>query len=167
MMSLSRARLSLVAALTVFAVSGPVNAQQPSPAAIATAKQLVELKGATRMFDILIPGIVESAKNSFLPTHPQLAKDLNEVADRLRAEFAPRRADIANEFATVYAQHFTEQEMKDVIAFFKTPIGQKFVAQEPAVMDQALSRTQTWSNDLSELVVKRFRAEMKKKGHDL
>lgn len=164
----------LAAAVALLALAGPAgaqqpsaSAQQPSASAIATAKELLELKGALKMADVLVPGIVESAKNSLLPTHPQLAKPLNEVADLLRREFAPRTAEVATEFAKVYAAQFTEQEMKEVIAFFKTPTGRKFVAQEPAVLDQALTRTQNWSNAVSDEVFTRFRAEMKKRGYEL
>lgn len=157
----------LVAALVCVALSFPAAAQQPTPSAMATARELIEIKGATNMFDALIPGIVESVKNTFLPTHPQLAKELADVAAQLRNEFSSRRAEISNEFAGLYAQRFTEQEMKEAIAFYKTPTGKKFVAQEPTVVDQALSGIQARANKMSEEVMVRFRAEMKKKGHDL
>jgi hypothetical protein len=77
-------RHSAAAALLCLVSTGAM-AQQPSPSAIATAKELIELKGAVVMLDALIPGIVETAKNTFLPTHPQLSKELNEVAALLRS----------------------------------------------------------------------------------
>ena len=89
-------RLALVAALAFACVAfaGPVRAQAPTPGAIAAAKELVALKGAAAMFDPLIPGVVESAKNTFVPTHPQLVTQLNEVAAMLRKEYEPKRAEI-------------------------------------------------------------------------
>jgi uncharacterized protein len=119
------------------------------------------------MFDPLIPGVIESAKNAFLPTNPGLFRELNEVAALLRTQFASRRNEIIDEIARLYAQRFTEAEMKEVIAFYKSPVGKKFVNDEPAVIDQGLARTQAWTNKLSDDVLTRFRAEMKKKGHDL
>lgn len=153
----------------VFAFSAlPAHAQQkPSPSAVATARELVEIKGAVNMLNTLVPGIVESAKNNILPTHPQLSKELNDVAVQLRKEFEPRRQDLINDFATLYAQTFTEQEMKEAIAFYKSAAGKKFVTEEPVVVDQALSRIQGMADKISMEVISRFRAEMKKKGHDL
>jgi hypothetical protein len=145
----------------------PSHAQQPTPSAMATARELIEIKGAALMFDALIPGIVETAKNAFLPSHPQLSKELNDVAAQLRTEFAPRRAEIVNDFALLYAQNFSEQEMKEAIAFYKTTTGKKFLAQEPVVVDQALSRIKNLADKVSVEVLNRLRAEMKKKGHDL
>lgn len=167
MMATRTARHGLAAALALLAFLMPAPAQQPSPSALATAKELLELKGAWTMFDPLVPGVIEAVKNSFLPTHPSLAKQLNEVAAQLRTELAARRNEVMNEIAMLYAQRFSEAEMKGVIAFYKTPIGKKFLLEEPAVVDQSLAYAQAWSNKLSEEVIARFRTEMKKKGFDL
>jgi len=159
-------RLALVAALAFacFAFAGPARAQAPTPAAIAAAKELVALKGAAVMFDPLIPGVVESAKNTFVPTHPQLVTQLNEVAAMLRKEYDPKRAEILDEVAKAYAAHFSEQELKDIVAFFKSPVGKKMLAQEPTAIDQSLKAAQSWANNFSDVVLERFRVEMKKKG---
>lgn len=162
-------RLALAAALAVACLlpGGLARAQAPTPGAIAAAKELVVIRGGMAMFDPLIPGVIESAKNQFLPTNPQLAQPLNEVAAELRKEYEPRRAEILDELAKIYAQHFTEQELKDLVTFYKTPLGKKLISQEPVAIDQSLKATQAWAAGFSDEVLERFRAEMKKKGHNL
>ena len=156
-----------VLAFACLAFGASAHAQQPTPGALAAAKELLQIKGSTAMFDPLVPGIVETVKNNYLQTNTSLVKDLNEVAVQLRTEFAPRRAEIVDEVAVLYARRFSEQELKDVLAFYKTPVGKKFVTEEPLVIDESLQRAQAWSQKLSEEVLSRFRAEMKKRGHDL
>jgi hypothetical protein len=85
----------------------------------------------------------------------------------LRSKFAPRRQEMVNDFATLYARRFSESEMKEAIAFYRSPVGKKFAAEEPAVVDQGLEHIQSISSRLSQEVFNRMRAEMKKKGHDL
>jgi hypothetical protein len=162
-------RPALTAALLVgfLAFAGGAGAQTPTPAAVAAAKELVSLKGGVAMFDPLVPGVIESAKNSLVPTNPQLTKELNEVSLQLRKEFDPKRAEVLNEVAKIYAQHFTEQELKDLVAFYKTPLGKKMIAEEPIALDQSLKAAQAWATKFSDEVLTRFRAEMKKKGHNL
>ena len=168
-MFLTRLALHVLTMLALgwLACATPVAAQQPTPSAIATAKELLTVKGATSMFDPLIPGMIESTKNAILPSNPSLFKDLNEVATKLRTEFTPKRNEIIDEIARLYAQRFTEAEMKDVIAFYKSPVGKKFVTEEPSLIDQGLSRAEAWSQRMSQDVMNRFRAELKKKGHDM
>jgi len=110
---------------------------------------------------------VEQTKGALLQTNPQLAKDLADVSNQLNKEFAPRRADIIDAAAKAYASRFSEKELKDAVAFYKTAEGQKMLAQEPLVLDETFAFVQQWQGRIGEDVMNRFRAEMKKKGHNL
>ena len=155
--------LGLALALSV----GTAAAQQPSAAAILTAKEVITVKGAVALYQPLIPGVIEQAKSIFLQTNPMLGKDLNEVAAKLRAEYAPRSAEIVDDVAKLYATRFTEQELKDALAFYKSPLGRKLLTEEPSILDQSMRNAQTWANRLSEEVIGKMRAEMKKRGHEI
>jgi hypothetical protein len=126
---------------------------------------VIELKGATSMFDSVIVGVIEFHKNNLLQINPNLQKDLEEVAGRLRTEYAPRRVEVQTEIARAYASKFTEQELKDALAFYKTPLGKKLVAEEPNAVDEATKRVDEWANKYAEEVIVKYRAEMRKKGH--
>ena len=165
--SIHRLVLAAAVAFACFAVTGAARAQQPTPATVALAKELVVLKGGAAMFDPLIPGVIERAKQTFVPTNPQLIGPLNQVAAQLNKEFAAKRAEVLNEVSRVYAQHFTEAELKQILAFYKSPVGRKMLVEEPKAIDQSLKAAQDWANKFSEVVLERFRAEMKKKGYDL
>lgn len=147
--------------------SSPVRAQEPSAASVTLAKELIVLKGGNVMLDPIVPGVIESAKNVFLQTNPMLGKDLNDVAANLRKEFDPKRDELVTLMARAYAQRFSEAELKDLLTFYKSPIGKKVITDEPQIIDQSVSRAQTWANAFSEQMMTRIRADMKKKGHDL
>jgi len=160
-------RAALVAGLLFVSFAGPVRAQQPSANAIALAKEVISLKGGFSMFDPLIPGVVESVRRALLQQNFMLQKDINEVAAQLRKDFEARRPELLNIVARVYAQRFSEQELKEIAAFYKTPLGKKLITQEPLVAEESLQSAQTWADNLSREVAEKMRAEMKKKGHDL
>ena len=164
---LDRLLLAAVLAAACLACAGVARAQAPTAGAIAAAKDLVVAKGGTAMFEPLIPGVIESAKNSFVPTNPQLVPQLNQVAAELRKEYDPRKAEILDEVATIYAAHFTEQELKDLLAFYRTALGRKLLAQEPLALDESLRAAQAWAVRFSDEVIDRFKVEMKKKGYNL
>jgi hypothetical protein len=146
---------------------GAADAQQPSANAVAAAKELISVKGAAAIYDPVVPGVVEQARRVLLQANPTLGKDLNEVALKLRAEYAPRGAEILNEVAKLYAARFTEQELKDALAFYKSPLGRKLLAEEPTVLDQSMKSAQSWADRLSQEVITRIRVEMKKRGHEI
>jgi hypothetical protein len=144
-----------------------VHAQQPSASSIQVAKQLVAVTGATSVFNPLIAGVVEQAKILFLQQNPALAKDLNEVAAKIRTDLQPRFSEINDEVAKLYASNFTEQELKDILIFYQSPAGKKLLTAQTQVIDSSMNFAQTWANTLSDEVIAKMRDEMKKRGHPL
>jgi hypothetical protein len=148
-------------------VGGADAQQQPSATAIATAKEVITVKGATALWEPLVPGVIEQAKSVFIQANPTLIKELNEVAVKLRAEYAPRSAEVVNDVAKLYASRFTEQELKDTLAFYKSPLGKKLLAEEPSILDQSMRNAQGWADRLSQEVMGKIRTEMKRRGHEI
>src|SRR5712692_9533387 len=104
-------RTLLAAAAFGIALVGAASAQQkPSPAALALAKELMEVKGALKLFDPVISGVIESHRRLLAQTNPNMTRDIDAVAAQLRNEFAPRRTELQGLLVGAYAQYFTEQE---------------------------------------------------------
>jgi len=159
------ARLALVG--TALISASPVLAASPTPAALAAAGEIVKLTGATTLFAPLIPGVIEQSKLLFLQQNPGLGGDLNEITTKMRADLAPRMAELTGEVAKIYAAHFTEPELKELLVFYNSPIGKKMVAEQSVVVNASLKFAQDWANKLSEEVTGKMRQELKKKGHAL
>lgn len=164
--------LAALVALALIGAAKPVLAQtvpatQPSPTAILLAKQILELKGVNKLFDPLVRGVVEKVKNQFMQTNFMWAKDLNEVAAQLEKEYAPRVSELVDASARIYASHFTEAELKQILAFYQTPLGRKVIVEEPKALDESMANAGNWGDNLSEEIIARMRDEMKKRGHDL
>jgi hypothetical protein len=159
-------RTSRLAAVAVALVAfGPAaHSQQPSAAAMSTAKEIVTVTGATTLFNPLIAGVVEQAKLLFLQQNPGLSKDLNEIAIKMRNDLAPRFDELVNDVARNYAIHFTEQELKDVLAFYKSPAGKKLISEQSKVVEASMKFAQDWANKLSDQVIAQMREELKKRG---
>lgn len=161
----------MLAAFLVLAVMGatkPVLAQTtPSPNAILIAKQIIEIKGVNKLFDPLIRGVVEKVKNQYMQTNFMWAKDLNAVAEQLIKQYQPRTAELVDETARIYASHFTEAELKQILAFYQTPTGRKVVTEEPRALDQSMANAGVFGDKLSEEIINKFRDEMRKRGRDL
>ena len=162
----STSRAAAVAVVLV-AFGSAAHSQQPSAAAMATARQLIAATGATTVFNPLIAGVVEQAKLLYLQQNPALAKDLNEIADKMRTDLAPRFAELSEEMARLYATHFTDQELKAILVFYQSQAGKKLLDQQPTVVDDSMKFAQEWANKLSDQVIGTMREELKKRGHAL
>jgi hypothetical protein len=141
--------------------------QEPSANSIALASEILDIKGSMAIFTPLIPGVVEQSKNTLLQMNPNLFKDLNEVAADLRKEYQPRLQQLRQDVVKLYAARFTEQELKDTLAFYKSPLGKKLFIEEPVFVERTMSTAQDWAVKLNEETLQRMRVELRKRGHAL
>lgn len=167
MKTFARLSAALCAVLGLLAVAQPASAQQPTAAAIDSAKKILTIKNAEAMYRPVLVGVVEQAKVTLTQANLNLQQPLQEVATQLVKEFSNRGDEVANELARRYAVAFTEQELKDLVAFYSSPLGRKTVEKEPTILQESVIFMEEWANKLSEQVITRFRQEMKKRGHDI
>jgi len=163
-------RLFCAAAISSLVFAGVASAQQNralSPAAMLMAKELIDLKGATSVFDPIVNGVVEYHKNLFIQSNPNLAGEIQDVAQKLTAELQSRKVEMHQQLARIYAQHFTDKELRDALAFYRSPLGKKLIAEEPKVLEDAMKNADDWSRKLAEEVITKMRAEMTRRGHNL
>ena len=112
-------------------------AQQPSAAALATRQGADQVKGGNAISSRSCRA--SSSRPRTLPADQPGAQQGPERSRRqLRDGISPPRGeDLLNEVAKLYAARFTEQELKDALAFYKTPLGRKMLTEEPRVLDRA------------------------------
>lgn len=161
----------VVAAGFVALAAGAAFAQQPAatptPAAIAVARELLALKHADGMFNAAVPGMVQRTKDAMLQNNLNYQKDLNEVAVSIAQSQNGREREIGQLMAQIYASDFTEQELKDLVVFYKTPLGQKLLKQEPLAIQASIAAMNQWAQKFGEEVDGMFRVEMRKRGKPL
>jgi uncharacterized protein len=171
----------LPAAGLLLALGMPANAQQKqaapagqapapkqcSPAAKDAATEILKFKGAAQLYVNVIPNVVLRTKESLLASNLNLQKDLNEVAEVIAKSNAGKEKEIGEGMALVYCNEFSEQELKDLVAFYKSPLGQKLLASEPRAIQFSMAYVNQWAQQFAETVNAAFRAEMRKRGKQI
>jgi hypothetical protein len=137
--------------------------KQASPAALAAARELLTMKNAAAMYASAVPNIVEQTKNALVQQNLNYQKDLGEVAIVVAKNLAGREKEIGEGMAQVYANEFSEQELKDLVTFYKTPLGQKLLTSEPRAIQFSMSYMNQWALAFAGSVNEAFREEMKKR----
>ncbi len=142
-------------------------AKQPakplSPAALSAARELLVMKNVGAMFAGAVPSVVEQTRNALIEQNLNYQKDLNEVAVIVAKNLAGTENEIGEGMAQIYANEFTEQELKDLVTFYKTPLGQKLLNSEPRAIQMSMGWMQQWAQEFGVIVNDDFKAEMKKR----
>ena len=181
MKSLSGSLSAAGLALTMALIGAPAFAQQKnapapvaapalkpgSPAALAAAKEILALKNASAMYASAVPNLVDQTKNVLLAANLNYQKDLNEVAVIVAKNLAGREKEIGDGMAQIYTNEFSEQELKDLVTFYKSPLGAKLLMTEPRAIQFSMSYMNQWAQQFAEVINAAFRTEMKKRGKEI
>jgi len=159
MKSFSRIVSAAGLALGLALSAAPASAQQKdaqsatplkpaTPAAVAAAKEILVMKNASAMYANAVPNLVE----------------LGEVAVIVAKSLAGREKEIGDGMAQIYANEFSEQELKDLVTFYKSPLGAKLLVSEPRAIQFSMSYMNQWAQQFAATIDNEFRTEMKKRG---
>lgn len=114
----------------------PARAQDAgSPEALRAAQELTTIVNADMMEQI--------ASAMWTPIEQSLAGKVDAATlAELRGEFqrtsVSLTADVMKEAPGIYAHNFTAQELRDMVAFYKTPTGAKALRAMPKVMGEIM-----------------------------
>jgi hypothetical protein len=118
----------LMLAAAALLCATPAAAQgEPTPAEMAAARDLLEASNTRENF---VQGLeIGMEMGGMGELTPGVRKALR---DFINTHF--RYEEMEPEFARAYADAFTEQELRDLAAFYRTPLGRRVVETQPAIM---------------------------------
>lgn len=158
--------VALIFAALVFA--GVARADELTPAKRTDIRNLIQLTGSNTLpvqfADMTSVQIVQQIQNQRGDMNQQAAKG---VQQELQSLFKENGSLIMEQVESIYASKFTDTEIKELITFFKTPVGQKFVSTMPVVNRETLQAGQAWAQSQKATIESRVKARLKKDGIDL
>jgi uncharacterized protein len=140
-----------IALALALAAAAPAAAQpEPSASEMEAVRELLEVSRTRETFIRSMELGMEQGSGGQLP--PEVKQVLREFLDE---HF--RYEDLEPEFIRLYADLYTEEELRGMTAFYRTPIGQRVIATSPdlAVGSQRIAqeRLQAVMPQLMELLM--------------
>lgn len=130
----------MAAASTVAPIdAGPARAQDISESHEKAARAALEASGASAPFDDILLSLGARIKEQLISTRPDLVDEIGAVVDEEMIKLAPRRGDLEREAARIYANTFTEDELRTITEFYRTSAGRKILS-EGAIVGRELSK---------------------------
>lgn len=155
--------IAAVAAAAFLAI-GPVRAQ-PSPQGLAAARQLVQTMRSADQFKALLPTIFANLKPVFVQDRPEIQKDWDAIMPVIIKGANDRVSEFADKIAAIYADNFTVSELNDLIAFYQSPTGQKFIARQQTIAVASMTVGQQFGQELVTDLKQEITDELRKREH--
>lgn len=156
-------------AVAVLTLSGIAVAQadELTSAKKADIVKLLSINGTERIVEpftaIITQGYVQSLGNcpNCSPKIPEVVR--TETQAVLRAHIGGTEGLIERQ-VPIYQAHFTHAEIKQLLAFYSSPIGRKMVSDSNELMRDSIGVSQKWGHDLSAEIRQRIDAALTKEG---
>ena len=156
----------LVLAILLRAVPMAQAQDTPSPEALAAARELMS---------VMSPDMVgQMTRGMTAQVWPNIERELGGRVDQatlteLRGEFERVIVEFANDSLkdapAIYAKYFSVQELRDIAAFYKTPVGVKALQTMPKVMSDYFATIVPRMADLQRNFEARMQAIMQEHGY--
>ncbi len=120
-----------------------------------TLSEMFEVSGSEATFQAAINQMLTAYKGQY----PQVSA---EIWKEFEAEFQKTSMDeLVVMLAPAYQKHLTQNDLQELIKFYKTPIGKKFAEKTPLLTREAMQVGQQWGMKIGQ----NFAAKMKAKGY--
>ncbi|HET8854567.1 MAG TPA: DUF2059 domain-containing protein [Salinimicrobium sp.] len=77
-----------------------------------------------------------------------------ENKEAFKAELQKSLEGLYDDIAVIYMESYTEEDVDAILDFYRTPIGQKMLAQTPKIMEKSMRLGQQWGMQLQPLIQK-------------
>ena len=142
---------TLLFALTLTLVASPAFAQKKEQAAAtkkeaAKQKDIRKLIKLTGMKDMMLP-FVDQMFTQLKTIYPDVpAKKWAQLKKKVQLD------SLVDEIGQVYAQEFSHKEIKEIIAFYETPVGRKTLKKMPVIMQKSQALGQQWGMQIGQMI---------------
>ena len=139
----------------------------PSPEALAAAKELMTAAKMADQLKQIMPSIMQALKPLVTKNNPQAERDYDALLPVMLSMMEARLDDFIDEGAKIHARHFTAEEMREVTKFLRTPAGTKQIQQQPEIAKESMAMGQRFGQEMAQDFHKRMIEELRKRGHNI
>jgi uncharacterized protein len=156
-----------VTALHVLVSVDVARAQEPSPDALAAAKELIETVHLNEQYKAVLPAIMKNLKAAIVQGRPEVDRQYDALVPVMMEAFQARVSEMSEAAAIVYARNFSADDLHALNEFYKSPSGQKVLQRLPAVSQELVSVGAKFGQSVGSDVRQRMIDELRKKGVNL
>lgn len=153
-------------------IPAPQQVQIATPHAEA-ARELLVVTRTLEPFNQILPNVMRQVSNALTSTNIDIQADpakrtaLEESLREIERGFESERDQLVAGMALLYAARFSEEELRQMIEFFRSPVGQKYVQMTPVIAQEAIASANQWAQRVGQAAFTRVREEMRRRGHPI
>jgi uncharacterized protein len=120
-----------------------------STAKLALIMRYIEATNTLGTYDQSVRGVLAQYEQRFPQVEPKFWTEF--------ISFHTDATDLYKRLIPVYAKHFTESDLKDILAFMESPAGRKYTAVLPQLSLEVIKAAHAFELDLNKRIIQKLR----------
>jgi hypothetical protein len=138
---------------------------EPPRSQRAKIVEIMEITGGKTMLDEFMQVFIQQLSTDVRRTNPNIPERAHEVIrDVIIAVLKEHSQELLSSMIPLYEKHFTETELDELLAFYRTPTGQKAIKELPALVQESIPISQSWLRNLEPVLQPRLRERLAAEG---
>ena len=144
-----------------------VMAQEVAPEHLAMAREYVDLTDHSGIYEISLIQAGVQTMQTLIVKNPEVKDQLDEAIGKTIDEYVPRKDELFDQFARIYASLFTIEELREIVAFYKSETGQKLSKANATANADLQAVMKIYKNNLETEFFAKVRGRLKEMGLEL
>ncbi|MEM8837908.1 MAG: DUF2059 domain-containing protein [Pseudomonadota bacterium] len=158
--------LAIAACALIYSSSSWAQQKQFAQSHLDAAHEAVFITRTSRAYNEVIPLLAERARAHMVERRPDLKDDIEEAIGEAALNLVERQGELDLLIARSWAARFSEEELRDITAFFATPTGSKLARMNTELIAVGLEIARLWGAERGEEMIELVRQNLKEKGHE-
>ncbi|HEV2112656.1 MAG TPA: DUF2059 domain-containing protein [Terriglobales bacterium] len=145
------------------ATANAATAAAPADPMRADVKKLLAVSGAEAQMRAVVGQLFASQIAGMRRLRPDIPGQFwDEFQMSFNQQFNPD--ELIDLIIPIYEKHFTGDEIKQLTAFYDSPIGRKYVTESAAMQAESMAAGREWGRNLGEKIAVKVAEEMRARG---
>jgi uncharacterized protein len=140
-------------------------ADELTPEKRADIETLLQMTGALSVGKQMAVTVTAQLAQTIRKARPDIPKKpIDVLPEEVGAVFEANIASLKEATIPLYSKYFTGAEIKQMLQFYATELGQKAIKVMPALMQESMTLGRQWAESLGPQIDARIRARLKQEG---
>ena len=158
----------MVALLTLMLAVSTAHAQQKTDTREALLAEMFDVLQMDAMFDPMMAQFRKVFEDRLRQVEPTITdEEVAAVGDAVVDEVDAMMGPIMRMSAEIMLKYFDERDMRAMLAFYRTPTGQKAIRVMPLMMNDMMAQQQQYMLEIAPRLKKRIEDALREKGYEL
>jgi len=134
----------------------------------ALIRELIQMTGASKLATQFGAAVSENIARTLKQARPDIPERAFGILHQELVALFEERIDVPgglmDGIIPIYEKHFTTSDLREIVAFYRSPIGRKTISVMPAVMQESMVAGQAWGQGLEPEIQRRVQNALRREG---